>query len=180
MRYHYDTEFIDTGRTIQLISIGIVAADRREYYAVSSQFDPRELHANPWLTTNVWPHLPLTPHNTLDTEHPTVKPRTRIARDVQHFLLTTDHSPELWAWSAAYDHVALCQLWGRMIDRPWGIPTYTRDLKQEWDRLGNPPLPKQAPGKHNALADAHHAAALARALLADQRPRPNRGGGVES
>ena len=40
MRYFYDTEFIDNGRIIDLISIGVVAEDGREFYAVSTEFDP--------------------------------------------------------------------------------------------------------------------------------------------
>lgn len=31
MRYFYDTEFIEDGHTIELISIGVVAEDGREY-----------------------------------------------------------------------------------------------------------------------------------------------------
>lgn len=46
MRYFYDTEFIDDGRTIELISIGMVSEDGREYYAVSTAFDPQQ--AGPW------------------------------------------------------------------------------------------------------------------------------------
>ena len=40
MRFFYDTEFIEDGETIELISIGIVGDDGREYYAVSTDFDP--------------------------------------------------------------------------------------------------------------------------------------------
>ncbi len=40
MRYFYDTEFIDDGRTIELISIGVTAEDGREYYAVSTDSTP--------------------------------------------------------------------------------------------------------------------------------------------
>ena len=39
MRIFYDTEFLDDGKTIDLISIGMVAEDGRELYAVSSEFD---------------------------------------------------------------------------------------------------------------------------------------------
>ena len=34
MRIFYDTEFLEDGKTIDLISIGMVAEDGREYYAV--------------------------------------------------------------------------------------------------------------------------------------------------
>lgn len=35
MKFFYDTEFIEDGKTIDLISIGIVAEDGLEYYAVN-------------------------------------------------------------------------------------------------------------------------------------------------
>lgn len=174
MRYFYDTEYIDDGRTIDLISIGIVSDDEREYYAVSSEFDVGKLHSNKFLTDHVWPHLPLRPHppgmrcrcipGHLDLDHPDVKPRAQIAVEVKHFLLSGPTIPVLWAWFAAYDHVALSQLYGPMVDLPRPLPMYTNDLKQECDRLGNPTLPDQATGEHNALADARHNLVRARAL----------------
>ena len=56
VKYFYDTEFIDDGRTIELISIGVVAEDGREYYAISTEFDPER--AGRWVRTNVLPKLP--------------------------------------------------------------------------------------------------------------------------
>lgn len=41
MKYFFDTEFIEDGRTIDLVSIGIVCEDGREYYAVSAEADLR-------------------------------------------------------------------------------------------------------------------------------------------
>ena len=55
MRYFYDTEFIEDGNTIELVSIGIVAEDGREYYAVSTDFDAAR--ANPWAVS--YTHLTL-------------------------------------------------------------------------------------------------------------------------
>ena len=37
MKYFYDTEFLEDGHTFDLISIGIVAEDGREYYARSEE-----------------------------------------------------------------------------------------------------------------------------------------------
>ena len=45
-------------------------------------------------------------------------------------------------------------LWGPMIDRPKHLPMFTYDIKQYAEQLGNPDLPKQGKGEHNALADA--------------------------
>ena len=56
MRYFYDTEFIDDGRTIELISIGVAAEDGREYYAISTEFDPDR--AGAWVRKHVLPKLP--------------------------------------------------------------------------------------------------------------------------
>ena len=56
VRYFYDTEFIDNGRIIELISIGVVAEDGREYYAISTEFDPER--AGRWVRANVLPKLP--------------------------------------------------------------------------------------------------------------------------
>ena len=65
---------------------------------------------------------------------------------------------ELWADYGAYDHVALCQLFGSMVDLPEGMPMFTHDLQQELARpsLADGDLPAQESGLHNALADARH------------------------
>ena len=56
MRYFYDTEFIENGSTIDLVSIGIVAEDGREYYAVSTDADHTK--ANKWVREHVLDKLP--------------------------------------------------------------------------------------------------------------------------
>lgn len=57
MKYFLDTEFIEQGHgnPIQLVSIGVVAEDGREYYAINSGFDPDS--ANEWVRQNVLPSL---------------------------------------------------------------------------------------------------------------------------
>jgi hypothetical protein len=185
-RIFYDTEFLEDGRTIDLISIGLVAEDGREYYAVSSDASWTRIKENDWLVRNVLPSLPVTARASLDAylkHHPNshprprinlvgpdltdtrVKPRQVIANEVRDFIQATP-APELWAWYAAYDHVVLCQLWGPMVSLPKGVPMFTRDLKQEAARLGNPEVPGQEHGVHNALEDARHNAAIA-AFLRD-------------
>ena len=51
MRFWFDTEFIEDGHTIDLISIGVVAEDGRGFYAESSECDLSR--ANPWVKENV-------------------------------------------------------------------------------------------------------------------------------
>lgn len=171
MRIFYDTEFIDDGRTIDLISIGMVTDDSREYYAVSNEFDLRALGQSEWLMANVFPSLPkpfgeARTHGRwprLDKTDRDVKPRDQIAREVRDFI-TAEDDPQLWAWYGAYDHVALAQLFGPMAKLPRRIPMWTNDLRQECVRLGNPRVPKQEGGQHNALHDARHNRAIARFL----------------
>jgi hypothetical protein len=160
-KYFYDTEFIEDGKTIDLISIGIVCEDGREYYAVNAEMPFRRILANRWLMDNVVPALPLPPGGQadyatgwlFDIAHPAVKPKSQIAREVRIFLTG---EPELWAWYGAYDHVALAQLWGPMMDLPDGVPMWTNDIRQEVLRLGNPRVPEQPSGQHNALEDARY------------------------
>ncbi|MFH9425963.1 3'-5' exoribonuclease domain-containing protein [Streptomyces sp. NPDC017529] len=160
----YDLEFLEDGRTIQLISIGMVCDDGRELYAVSAEFDQSAVRQHPWLREHVWPQLPIKKNplgvrgvDQLDLNHPDVRPRAQIARMVAEFIQATP-DVELWANYGAYDHVCLAQLWGRMIDIPEGVPMFTSDIQQEVRRLGLSwdDLPKQEDGEHNALADARH------------------------
>lgn len=141
-RFFLDTEFMEDGRTIELLSIGIVREDGTEYYAVSDDAD--RTRANDWVTENVLPFLG-TP----------LKPRAQIRDEVRAFLMF-DGKPEVWGWYSDYDWVVLCQLFGRMVDLPTGMPRFCRDVRQFSDTLGNPEMPEQESGKHNALADARH------------------------
>ena len=149
MRYFYDTEFIEDGRTIELISIGVVAEDGREYYAVSTEFDPER--AGSWVGANVLPKLP-PPASQL------WRSRKQIRQDLEQFfgISGAERSGpiELWAWVGAYDHVALCQLWGTMPGLPKSIPRFTRELRQLWEDRGSPRLPPRPRDVHDALVDA--------------------------
>ena len=157
-RYFYDCEFLEDGRTIELISIGIAAEDGRELYLVNYDAPWDRILGHEWLMTNVVPYLPVRLNgHTLVPEKDNLQMPTKpiIAQRVQRFL--TERGPaELWANWGAYDHVALCQLWGRMIDLPSGIPMFTHDLQQEHARLGHVPLPAQELSEHHALADAKY------------------------
>jgi hypothetical protein len=113
-----------------------------------------------WLMEHVVPHLPTV--RVLDDErwhlareHHDVKPRRQIADEVRDFLYGVGEEMELWGYYSSYDHIAMSQLWGRMIDRPSYIPMITLDVQQEAQRLGlTASLPAQPRDLHNALADA--------------------------
>lgn len=142
MRFWFDTEFYEDGSTIQLISIGVVSEDGRTYYAET--LDATHLaRASAWLEENVYPHL--------RCKYEERKDGKTIGRDLIAFM---GDKPEIWAYYADYDWVALCHLFGRMIDLPKGWPMYCRDVKQWADMLGGPKLPEQKTQEHDALADA--------------------------
>jgi hypothetical protein len=150
-RYFYDCEFIEDGRLIDLVSIGVVDEHGREYYAVSTEFD--DSRAVPWVRRNVLDKLP-------SPADKAWRSRERIRTELLEFLTEPLRSGdadelELWAWYAAYDHVALAQLWGSMPALPREIPRFTKDLRQLWDDSGRPPLPV-VEGRHDALVDARH------------------------
>jgi hypothetical protein len=162
VRYFYDTEFLEDGKTIELISIGIVAEDGREYYAVNRDAPWKRIKKNGWLMANVVPSLPrlhgdarnIWPGQLVDFDDPRVKRCGDIANEVGDFLRADgDDGRELWAYYGAYDHVVLCQLWGPMIMLPEGVPMFTHDIMQ---LAAGRELPQQPDGVHNALADARH------------------------
>ncbi|QGU01700.1 3'-5' exoribonuclease.1 [Corynebacterium kalinowskii] len=157
MRYFYDTEFIEDGKTIELVSIGIVAEDGREYYAVSSQFDASR--ANSWVRANVLSQLP-------NPSDPVWKSLDTIRREVYQFLTSASTAPQLWAWVGAYDHVVLAQMWGNMTGLPKELPRFTHEMKQYWELAGKPKLPPTPSGNHDALVDARHNAAKFAACMA--------------
>jgi hypothetical protein len=173
MRFYYDLEFLEDGKTIELISIGIVREDGLEYYAVNKQMPVRRIVAHEWLMRNVWPQLPLLLFNPsvldrefkdwklsdigyIDTSDSSLRSRAHIAAEVEGFLLSGGDDPELWAWCGAYDHVCLNQLWGSMMSSPKGLPHFSHDIAQEHRRLGRPELPSIEGDRHNALSDARY------------------------
>jgi hypothetical protein len=155
VRFFYDCEFIEDGRTIELVSIGVVDESGREFYAVSTEFDPSR--AIDWVRRNVLDKLP-------PPADPAWRSLERIRTDLLAYLVEPGEQIELWAWMAAYDHVALCQLWGDMRALPRSIPRFTHELRQHWESAGCPPLPAAPPDQHDALADARHNLARWRSL----------------
>lgn len=145
MRYFYDTEFIEDGRTIELISIGIVGEDGSEYYAVSTDFNPAA--AGPWVRDNVLGKLP-SPNSSVWKNTDTIR------EEVFEFLIAGKGPVDLWAWVGAYDHLVLAQLFGDMTKMPRELPRFTNELKQYWLMAGKPALPRTPDSNHDALIDA--------------------------
>lgn len=140
MRIWFDTEFYENGRTIDLISIGMVREDGQTFYA-ESLLAYQDASQSDWLINNVRPHL--------------IGSSVEMYRsDMREAIIKfVGENPEFWAYYAGYDWVVLCQLFGTMMDLPRGWPMYCRDLQQEADRLGLT-LPEQTSTEHHALRDA--------------------------
>jgi hypothetical protein len=139
-RLWFDTEFVDDGQTVGLLSVGIVRDDGVTYYAEVAEADHER--ANPWVRAHVLPLLT-----------GPVLPRAEIAKQVREFA---GPSPEWWASFGAYDWVLLCQLYGPLEDHPLDWPWYCRDVQQYAEHAGADltELP-HPPDQHHALADAH-------------------------
>lgn len=140
MRIALDTEFLEDGKTIELISIGLVREDGETYYAevpTASEISGTSL----WLAEHVQPYL-TGPR----------KAKTQIAHEIVEFV---DHEPEFWAWYASYDWVVLCQLYGEMLHLPPTWPMWCNDFRQVCSADS---LPDQDPAidgpEHHALSDA--------------------------
>jgi len=160
-----------------LISIGIVAEDGRELYLQSCEFDAEK--ASTWVQEHVFTTLVVCPrlsgnvrglyahtHGQCCFEEPDKgyagayadcpwRTREQIKRELLAFMNPEQYGkPEIWGYYADYDWVAFAQLFGTMMNLPDGFPMYCRDIKQWADMVGNPQLPEQGEGEHNALQDA--------------------------
>lgn len=239
MKFFIYTEFIEgpqdvrlfgfkigqTQPTIDLISIGIVAEDGREFYAISKDFNLREAwnrhhldHGSGdarnqpprkvyWIRENVLKPIyedlyerewDWEPYDFCYSELKRLigiygQTNKDIAQGVFQFCtndsLTIEKakhynvSPEgieFYGYYSDYDHVALCWLFGKMVDLPKGFPQYTRDLKQTLDdkvsylmSTGyNKDWVKFKDGQKNEKYDASFDDCLNRLKLTSTYPRP--------
>jgi hypothetical protein len=103
MRYWLDTEFIETGKTIDLLSIGMVCEDGRTLYAVSLDADLSK--ANDWVKANVLPQLG---EKVAIVDY---MQNSAIAEYVKEFCDPEKYGkPEFWGYYADYDWVVFCWL----------------------------------------------------------------------
>jgi hypothetical protein len=176
MKYFFDTEFIEDGHTIDLISIGIVREDGLHLSLLSNEYNYYK--ADDWVKGNVI--LPiykaLSQSQQMETEISDFHRRygssnTTIRRKIEEFV-AGDADPRFVAYYADYDWVVFCQLFGRMIDLPKNFPMWCIDLKQmmwehnlndEWKEKN---VPKNL-NEHDALSDAMWNMHLYRAIVKD-------------
>lgn len=168
MRYYIDTEFHEHQKpvkflgftiakvwTIDLISIGIVCEDGREYYAINRDLNLKHAKKNKWLKENVLDKLPpKQPEFPIHGGSPRLYqetmrwiPMKQIAEEILDFVgakIDTDdfgnwfysynrEKPEFYAYYADYDWVVFCWIFGTMMQLPNGFPMYCKDIKQMFD-----------------------------------------------
>lgn len=145
--------------------MGMVNMDTgAELYMVFNDFDTRRVAKDWWLMENVMSSIDHEKFVVADFEGSPVlrdiyvTDKAAVSRDQGAALLQDfvqgDTDIEWWNWYGAYDHLSLCQLFGKMIDLPKGFPMYSNDIKQIHKQSGYCQMPKQPSGKHNALDDA--------------------------
>jgi len=170
-KFFMDCEFIEgftkplIGKSrhyIDLISIGIVSDDGREYYAVSKEYNFNK--ADSWVKQNVI--LPI-----YKAQNPAIKEQfsfkgfhkivgkslETIKKEILQFI--GKGRPDFYGYFCDYDWVLFCSIFGRMVDLPGNWPMFCRDIHQMrldadlsdvW-KSANAPDPT---GEHNALIDA--------------------------
>lgn len=146
MRYFFDFEFLEDGKTVEPISLGIAPEVGDSLY-IEFDFDEARVLAHPWLKENVVPLL---------SWHKEKRMTREQAKEEVLKLIPPPDTPELWAYFSSYDWIALCQLFGTMMNLPAHFPMHCLDLQQWWYQLGKPSIkpPKPTNAEHNALADA--------------------------
>jgi len=208
MKYFLDTEFIEgtqsalfsyTKPTIDLISIGIVAEDGREYYAISKDFNLKEAWnryqytsfgnnhkvKEYWIRDNVFlpiyldkihgdirNHVPFSYSTMKGILKGFGKTNKQIAKEIKDYVYykSEEHKlacclafdnivkPQFYGYYSAYDWVAFCWLFGKMIDLPKGFPMFAFDIQQRIEeyKIDKELLLKEVPqiNCHNALQDA--------------------------
>lgn len=163
MRYFLDTEFNDNVSHVELISVGVVAWDDREFYAINKEYaggnskNPKVISCNDWVKVNVIPNLvePLDAEGLdFDTTVLVLGDLIAIKNGMQDFV-GNDPFPEFWAYYGHYDWFLVTQLWKSFTKLPKNWPTACYDVNQFAKHSGcRRSLPKKLTPEHNALVDA--------------------------
>lgn len=151
MKIFFDTEFTGLHQNTNLISIGIVAEDGREFYAEISDYNNRYISV--WVKENVINNL--TGKNVIKQ----AELKDKLTRWLEQY-----DEVEVWSDCLAYDWVLFCQIWGGagFVPRnvsyiPFDICTMMKlngvdpDINRE-EYVGKEKFRKAR--KHNAMHDA--------------------------
>lgn len=151
MNIFFDTEFDDNGKSVELISIGLVSESGHTYYAESSEYNRKD--ANEWLQDNVINNLVSDGKQLKQIRHEIIY---WIDKE-KKFMQASDIS--FWAYFCTWDwylFVRLISKTGLLVDLPENYPQFCNDL-QSYMYIENKLHLKyelENDNKHNALEDA--------------------------
>ena len=155
-RYFFDTEFNDDSEQFacELISIGIISEEGKEYYGISNEFNAAAAAAEPWLKKHVIDKL----------DDPSTWVSVEEIRKHILDMIEPAREIEFWSRNGSYDNVLLCQIFGGMgnlfetLRKEKGIQKVTfRDIKELHRRAPEIKIrPKFEAGAHVAINDARH------------------------
>jgi len=155
-RYFIDTEFIESGKCIEPLSICLIKENKKtgkvedKYYAINIDCDISI--TNDWVKENVLKHLP-------KVSSPLYKSKEKIAGDLISFT-KEDNLFEMWGWFPTYDWVVIKNIFGSIYSLPNNFPNKIYCLRQWLYHLGLRfnILPKKDKSKvHSAEYDAEWA-----------------------
>ncbi|MFJ2202429.1 hypothetical protein [Streptomyces violaceusniger] len=168
---YLDCEFLPADpSTDGLVSIALTDDQGVDYYAVNRDCDWHSLVWHDWMRANVVPSMPVrfpmgreeNPGVWMwDDEHPdrqALQMPEVIRDDIGDYFADSDaERTHLYAYYGGQDICRLHSLW----DNDWAVmpkpvPRWFFDLKALAVQVGDPVLPEQARGEHNALEDARH------------------------
>lgn len=124
MKHFYDTEFLEDGRTIELISIGIVSEKGAEYYAINSDIQTdealhRRISQHDFLARHVIKHLPLENDRS-------------VATQLEHAGEFDPQNPYFRAALKNRDRATAGYLDGRARELVWDLDMEDSDVKPKW------------------------------------------------
>lgn len=143
MKIFFDTEFLDHGSSVELVSLGAVREDGSEFYMENAEANL--LLANSWVQKNVIPKF--------------TGPAHSLSYIADHFKQFCGNNPQFWAYYCAWDWMLVCQLMGGFMKLPSWWPGYCNDintilvLRNQHPLAWNRPEQKKE-DEHHALYDA--------------------------
>lgn len=139
MRIYFDTEFTGLYKDTQLISIGLISEDGREFYGEISDIDTKNL--DKWIYDNVLMNT-VEFGNTYvldiceDENNYYVGTKNDIASYLQEWLMQFD-DVELVSDVCHYDMVLFIDLFGTAFDLPTNVGSSCHDINQDIARIYN-------------------------------------------
>lgn len=131
----FDTEFTGLKKNTDLISIGLISDDGKEFYAEFTDFDKSKIDDENWITTNVLNNTiafgSVDPTDVVldeTTYHKGTK--SEIAKDLLSWFNQFD-SIEMISDVCHYDYVLFIDIFGSAFDLPEKIPACCHDINQD-------------------------------------------------